>query len=319
MDIQPLIFTCLIILSPVFSNYFSENNTDFVSAFNKLNSTPNIIDFSNDLEINNAGGHLQGIQLYENNSGRYLFVSGSSDTYSYCSVIKLGVENKVISVNKLMDVPFKHAGGFQIFQNYLAVGIEDNTIKDKSKVCIYDISNPENQLTEPVEVIERNGEIQRSTAGCVGLTNYKNGILMAVGDWDTKHIDFYFTESDNLVDSGFKLIGFVDTEKFSKTGWIDNKWLSYQNINLLNIMGKLYLIGLGQNKLSENVADLFEINEINHGNFTFKKVAAKMFNCTNECSFKAGAGVDFRNGKPEIIVCGYNISNTSFINAFSLK
>ena len=84
---------------------------------NDLDSNPKVISYSNSLEINNSGGHLQGIQTIENNTGKYFILSGSSASYSYLAVVKQGDKNEVISVNKLMDKPFKHAGGFQIFQN----------------------------------------------------------------------------------------------------------------------------------------------------------------------------------------------------------
>ena len=296
-----------------------QNQLNIISGFNNININPEIVSFTNDLEINNNGGHIQGIQPFENKQGKYIFMSGSSDSYSYCTVVKLDEENKVISVNRLMDKPFKHAGGFQIFENYLAVGIEDNSIKDKAKVCIYDITKPEKPFAEPIAVIERKGEPLRSTAGCVGMTNYKNGILLAVGDWDTKHIDFYSTELDKITDSGFKKIGSVDTENISKTGWINNDWYSYQNINLLNINNSLYLIGLGQNLQSENIADLFEVSEDSSGIFVFNKVATKTFNCTNGCNFKAAAGVKYDKGEFTILASSYNINSISYLNVFSSK
>ena len=130
----------------LFTNCFGQisSKNSIVSKFESIDKNPFVISFSNSMEINNNGGHLQGVQLIKDDSLNYAILSGSSDSYSYYSVVKLGVENEVISVNKLMDKPFKHAGGIQIFQNYMAVGIEDNSKKDKSKVCIYDISDPEN-------------------------------------------------------------------------------------------------------------------------------------------------------------------------------
>ena len=70
-----------------------------------------------------------------------------------------------------MHKPFKHAGGIQIFKDLMVVGIEDNDAKDKSKVCIYDIDDPEDTSGKTTgNVCERKGEPLRSTAGCCGIT-----------------------------------------------------------------------------------------------------------------------------------------------------
>ena len=319
MSFNHLLFLINFMLISHFPNYSESKKFDVISEFNNIGTSPEILIFTNNFEINNSDGHLQGIQGFENEQGNYVFMSGSSGTYSYCSVVKLGNENKVVSINKLMEKPFKHAGGCQIFQNYLAVGIEDNSAKDKSKVCIYDISEPENPLVKPIVIIERNGDPLRNTAGCVGITRYKNKTLAVVGDWDSKHLDFYSTDFGKVNESAFKKIASVDTESISKNDWIDNDWHSYQNINLFNIENKLYLIGLGQTKHSENIADLFEVTEEMSGNFSLLKIATKTFKCTNECSFKAGTGIQFTDGKFKILACGYNIKSVTYLNVFQSK
>ena len=167
----------------------SDSTTNVISAFKNIEKSPKIIKYKNEKETYNRGGHLQGVQLTENSD--YAIVTGSSDLHAYYAVVKLDEKPEVISVNKLMEKPFKHAGGFQIFRNLMAVGIEDNSVKDKSKVCIYNIQNPEIPTTEPIAVIDRKGEPLRATAGCVGITKYNNKALVLVGDWDSKHLDFY--------------------------------------------------------------------------------------------------------------------------------
>lgn len=304
-------------------NCFGQISSDnaIVSKFENINKIPTIIRFTNTLEINNNGGHLQGVQITQVEGIEYAVLSGSSDSYSYYSVVKLGNKNEVISVNKLMDKPFKHAGGFQIFQNYLAVGIEDNSAKDKSKVCIYDISDPENPNVNPISVIERVGEPMRSTAGCVGITKYKNKALIAVGDWDTRNIDFYSCAFGEIEKNNFEKIYSIDAENQSKEGWINKNWYSYQNINLFTFnKDELYLVGLGKNEQDENMADLYRLNEKESNNFILIKIASKIFNCTNECNFKAGAGVVFsERSEMKIISCAYNFENRSHLNLFENK
>ena len=296
----------------------AQNEQAVVSSFKNLNVNPAIITVTNNLEVNNNGGHIQGIQLLDFKNEKYAVLTGSSDSYSYYSVIKLNRKNEVISVNRLMDKPFKHAGGCQIFQNYLAVGIEDNDVKDKSKVCIFDISSPENPPVKPIAVIKRSGEPYRSTAGCVGITKYKDELLLAVGDWDTKHIDFYSCEFNHINRGEFKLISSIEVAAISKEDWIDDSWSSFQNINLFTFnKNELYLVGLGQNVKNENVADLFRLTEYKPGKFKLQKVAAKIFNCRKEASFKAAAGVVWTdNNEFNVISSGYHIENKTYLNYF---
>lgn len=296
----------------------AQKNAELKTAFEEISNIPVSIRYSSNLEINNKGGHLQGIQRFENNDGEYFFFTGSSEKYAYCTVLETA-NNKIISVNKLYDKPFKHAGGFQIFENFMAVGIEDNDKKDKSKVCIYDISKPEENFGEPITIIERLGTPFRNTAGCVGITKIKNKYLVAVGDWDTKNIDFYWFDPQNLTEKITGKICSIEIEKITKTDWINNEWNAYQNINLFCINDKLYLTGLGQNSKSEDIADLFEVTEVKNDDFQLKKIASGIFNCTNECSFKAGAGMEYKNGEFRIFACGYNTGINPNINIFGKK
>ena len=296
----------------------AQNEQAVVSSFKKMKGKPAVISVLNNLEINNKGGHIQGIQMLPFQNEKFAVLTGSSDSYSYYLVIKLGDTNKVVSVNRLMDKPFKHAGGCQIWQNYLAVGIEDNGAKDQSKVCVYEISNPENPPVNPVAVIERKGETYRSTAGCVGITKYNGNLLLAVGDWDTRHIDFYSCKSDRVGNDEFKLISSIELANISREDWSDDSWSAYQNINLLTFnKNELYLVGLGQNKRYKNVADLFRLTEYEPGKFNLKKIASKKFNCKNESSFKAAAGVILTNSNEfNVISSEYNIENKTYLNYF---
>jgi len=295
------------------------NHDEFImSKFSCISESPDVITYTNNNKVNNKGGHLQGVQLVQKEKSKYAVLAGSSDSYAYLSVVKLDDKNEVISVNRLMDKPFKHAGGIQIFENFLAVGIEDNDRKDKSKVCIYDISNPEKVSVKPIAVIERTGKPRRATAGCIGLTKYKKQALLAVGDWDTKNIDFYSCPFNEIHKNDFNKIQSLNTEKTDKESWINKSWHSYQNINLFSFKSDLYLIGLGQNEKNEDIADLFRLHEQSTNNFSLIKLASKTFQCQNESSFKAGAGIVYsKTGEMQLISCGYNIKNKSHLNFFN--
>lgn len=307
-------------LTFIYCSGTNSSDSSVKSKFEEICDTPIPIIYKNTLDVNNRGGHLQGVQLLNHNNTTYALLSGSSSTYSYFAIVKLDGINKVVSVNKLMDKPFKHAGGFQVFQNFMAIGIEDNSKKDRSKVCIYNISNPENPPLEPICLIEREGGILRSTAGCVGITKYKDNALIAVGDWDTKHIDFYSCPFDKLnsIENNFEKMFTIDTETVSKDNWVNDSWLPYQNINLFtDKRNNLFLFGFGQNGKGENVVDLFSLDLNNYNKHTLTKIATKVFNCTEGVYFRAGAGVKVTdNGEFSIISCGSHIRGTSTLNYF---
>ncbi|MCY1723198.1 hypothetical protein OU798_22810 [Prolixibacteraceae bacterium Z1-6] len=313
---QYLLTILMIPLLIHFGNWDQEEDL-FVKLFNKIPEQPKEISFTNLFEINNNGGHLQGIQLIKKGEDIFVVATGSSDVYSYYVVTKLGEKNEVISVNQLMQKPYKHAGGFQIFEDYMAIGIEDNSAKDKSKVCIFSISDPQNPSVIPIAQIERNGQPLRSTAGCVGITRHRDKYIVAVGDWDTKHIDFYICENEKIEKGNFKKVYTMETAKLSKQGWIDKSWTTYQNINLFSTNTHLYMIGTGQNSKQQNCADLYQLNWDLPESVQMKKVASKTFSTTQKNNFKAGAGFYFDNHTLKGISCGYNVEETSFFNIYT--
>ncbi len=286
----------------------------------KVATLPKIIRCKNELEVNNHGGHLQGVQLLENAEVEYAVVTGSSDTYAYYSVVKKENRYEVLSISKLMHSPFRHAGGFQIFQNLMAVGIEDNSARDRSKVCIYEIDDPEKPPVRPLTLIERRGEPLRSTAGCTGITKIGNQILVVVGDWDTKHLDFYLCDEHQLrqKQSAFEKVFTIDTERIDKSTWPDKEWHAYQNINLLtDTDGKLYLFGFERVGPQEDIADLFLVENRSLHEFRLEKIMSKTFVCKEGASFRAGAGVTVQtNGRLKVVACGSHISNALILNVF---
>lgn len=151
-----------------------KNGSLFKEQFHNLDSFPKSIAFTNDEPVNNEGGHLQGVQSYSRGGQEYAVVTGSSSTYSYYSIIKINENPHVVSVVKILEKPFKHAGGFQIFEDYLAVGIEDNEEKTRSKVYLLHLENPENPPENPIVAITREGAYERATAGAVGLTKVED-------------------------------------------------------------------------------------------------------------------------------------------------
>ena len=288
--------------------------------FEKIDTLPAIITCRNDLEVNNRGGHLQGVQLLLKDGQEYAILSGSSSTSAYYSVARLDPFPEVISVNILMDKPFKHAGGIQVFEDLLVVGIEDNDEKDKSKVKIYEIPDPEKPPMKPMATIDREGEPFRSTAGCTAISRVGNRWLLVVGDWDTKHLDFYLgkAKGQGKATGPFEKVYSMDMEKWDRSGWSDKTWHSYQNINLLQDEdGELYLVGFGKNGQNGNVADLFLLGQKDGMEFSLKKLRSKTFDCREGVDFQSGAGIYHGpEGRMKIIGCSSHIRETVVLNVF---
>jgi hypothetical protein len=288
--------------------------------FLEIGVQPKILSCRNVLEVNNQGGHLQGVQITIKDEIEYAVLSGSSGTYAYYSVVKLDDYDEVISVNTLMHKPYKHAGGIQIFEDIMVVGIEDNDDKDKSKVCIYKIRNPEKPPVKPLTLNERKGEPFRSTAGCCGITKIGKGYLIVVGDWDTKHLDFYLWDKNRLDQkiNAFEKVYTIDTEKSDRSSWADKAWHAYQNINLLkDADGSIYLLGFGRNDQDENIADLFFVENKDLREFSLKKIISKTFFCQQGADFQSGAGIFLQpDGKLKIISCAPHIKDSLILNVF---
>jgi hypothetical protein len=309
----------LIILLVVGSIFPSElKSQDLIRALEKVSSTPTDITFSNDLEIENKGGHIQGVQGISHQGNHYYVLSGSSSEYSYYSVVKVGQTNFVISHNKILERPFKHAGGFQIHNNLMAIGVEDNDKKNRSKVFIFLLENPENPPEQPVAIIERIGTEKRATAGCVAITGIDDRLLIIVGDWDTKHLDFYVIEKKLLGKdpAALQLEYSMDMAKTDKTEWVDESWLSYQNINLISEAGTLYLAGMTTNDGVE-ILDLFEVINAEMKVFSLKKIYSKNFGVSENTKFRWGAGLYMApDQKLQILSTPENILSENIIHMY---
>lgn len=303
------------ICQPVFNPNHTQHNLQ------NINQNPLELVVQNTLEINNSGGHLQGIQQTHHSSNTYYVLSGSSSEYAYYAIAKSGEENMVISINKILDKPFKHAGGFQIHKNLMAIGVEDNDAKNISKVFIFHLDNPEKPPQEPLAIIDRMGTFKRATAGCVGIVVKQGKVIVVVGDWDTEHLDFYRIDEGKLFeeDATLELEYSINTKKMDKSSWIDESWLSYQNINfIIDAQDNLLLAGMTSNREGENVLDLFLV-ELSSDLTTFQlhKVKSRIFPSNDQTKFRWGAGTHIdQNNKLSILSCGENIETESVITIY---
>ncbi|NBC04038.1 MAG: hypothetical protein GVY20_10075 [Bacteroidetes bacterium] len=297
-----------------------KNESLFKEQFDNLDTVPKSIAFTNEEPVNNEGGHLQGVQSYSRSGQDYAIVTGSSSTYSYYGVVRMNEHPQVISIVKILEKPFKHAGGFQIFEDYLAVGIEDNEERTRSKVYLFHLENPENPPKKPIAVTNREGAYERATAGAVGLTKVEDKYLLVVGDWDSRHLDFYVGEINDETNhpAHFRKVHTITTSQADKTNWSDLTFHSYQNLNLISTNNKeLFLVGMGYDENQQNVADLFKLSTNQFKTFTIRKIASKTFESKNGANFRSGAGISFNNNRLEIISSSDHILEKSFLNVYS--
>ncbi len=270
--------------------------TDISAAFDHIGDIPMVITLTNKIKTP-PGGHLQGIQPINDS---LLVLTASSGDYSYYLQAD---HHQVRSMQKISDAPFRHAGGCQIADRALAVGVEDNYAKDRS--LVYMVFFQENgKEKERGVVIYRNGIFKRSTAGAVGYTLTPTGkTYIAVGDWDSRNIDLYSDIRDSIV------------QVATATAPDSLHWCSYQSINLLvNTQGQLYLIGLGLDG-GRDRADLFAV-QLNNGRAALHLVRTRYFKCKG-AGFRYGAGIHAApDGKLEIYSCSRSPGRRIAVNIF---
>jgi len=272
---------------------------DMIHSLSNLDDRHTSIAIANDLSFNQAGGHLQGVQLMAEDGQNIVIVSGSTDQAAYVSTITLGTNPQVTSVFNLMEKPFKHAGGFQISDHYLAVGIEDNEARDRSVVQIYDLTKIREAGPVLINEVSRFGAYERPTAGCVALAYHHAKWLCIVGNWHTRDLDIYTAKSFRA-ESSLDLVQTITPIDSARSDWSNPQWLSYQNINLHAHDGVLYLIGFAKNEHGNNIADLFLISE-RDGKYSLRKLFSKVFE-SNGCDFSLGTGAVFSQGKIKMII-----------------
>ncbi len=298
MKISYLLLLLLIGLFPamIISEQVSiEPESRIQQKIDSIRLQPYSLTFQNSLDLPAKGGHIQGIQKMIRNESEYYIVTGSSSSYSYYSILKKDkVENRLITIQHILGNPFRHAGGFQINKNLMAIGVEDNQKKNRSKVLIYEVNNPESIPAEPWITIDRFGTSKRATAGCVAITELDKKVIIIVGDWDTVNLDFYVIERKLIeADSAALTVEYtINTRTADKSDWIDEAWLSYQNINLLQDKdGEIWLAGTATNMANENILDLYKLTIDQFKVFSLTKIISKNFGFNPDTSFRWGAGV----------------------------
>ncbi len=274
-------------------------------AFQQVNHYPKVIWVENSLDVPTKGGHLQGIQVRDDNKA---YISGSSKEVAYILQCQLNeASGKVEKLHEVGTSPYRHAGGIQISGAMLAVGIEDNKLKDRSLVKCFTLSS----FSEKLKPVEREGKIKRQTAGATAFYTSGPNNIFAVADWGSQHIDIYtFYNTDSVP----QLLGSITPP---------DSLGSYQAINFVSSENVLYLVGF-YTKGMKCYANLLQttIKLDSSGIAPFKKLEVMLlskreFLTSQGASFRNGAGLEVSaDGKLMFWATGKNAGKRFVLNRF---
>jgi hypothetical protein len=336
-----LLFSCLRggeAMDAFAQNHKNDKLNFFQDKFGQLPELPKTLIFRGELLFSLEGGHIQGIQLGMQYDRPKVLLSGSSRDVAYIFMGEIKDDHiEIHSIDTLMTDPFRHAGGFQWFRNFVAVGVEDNYHRNRAKVLIYDI-HAENPWSKPLITLMREGERERVTAGAVGMAELEGKLILAIANWDAKNVDFYICNSNDFYENKPK---FSSLGSFSSAE-ADFQWLPYQNINLFAEKDKLLMVGLGREAKEQHVADLFSVHfgepiianlpfemdqrmgsgetfPVSKGNevrLNLEKLGQLQFQTQQGADFKAGAGIIYHEGKVGLIATPYQLDQGEGVNLF---
>lgn len=246
-------------------------------AFDALPLDPEVILISNSINVPHSHGHFQGVQPIVKKGAKKLLISGSSLSRAYVLQIDLNTRRSE-TLMTLMKDPFRHAGGIQASGPYVIVGIEDNIIKTRSKVCLYHYQNNELAHAQPSVTIVRKGDPKRQTAGASGLLKTKDGYLAVVANWDSRTWDFYHIAPEK------------GERKLLYSFEAPPTWGSYQSINLIKDASAIYALGFYK-KESGGTADLILVSKPESFEPIMERIRSKSFHCTYGVDFNAAVGL----------------------------
>ena len=204
-----------------------------------------------------------------------------------------------------MKDPYRHAGGIQVSEPYLIVGIEDNIIKTTSKVGLYNYQNNSLAKAQPGITINREGEAKRFTAGATGLLAMEEGFLAVVANWDSRNWDFYHVEPEN------------GKQELLFSFKAPQGWGSYQSINLIKDSSAIYALGFYKKDMV-GTADLILVSKLGSFDPIMEKIRSKTFNCKNGVDFNSAVGLQVdQKGKLHIWGTQADPAKEIAINKFS--
>ena len=238
----------------------------------------------NHLGIDN---HFQGIQKLK---GINNFVISGSDLPRKRGDL-ITINNAEIVKREIIGVwPHWHPGGIQLLGNILAIPVEEYKKSEIGKIFFFDYTEVSNSQKLPILI-----DIPQTKAGAVFFHRFWDGKYL-VGSYNMSRIDFYFSNSTNLLDGFEKAPRFgIERKKFGLGGKPPFEF-GAQVINLIpQCDGKLFIVlfqnnGKGAPIFSgEDQALLFSL-DFNAKGDQVNLVAMKNFSCVKNCNFAAATG-----------------------------
>jgi hypothetical protein len=279
------------------------------------------------------GSHFQGIQRMPSVPGlpgqspeNLLVITSSSAQEGYFVTCSMADDWLSGRANSPTMVPssdgesgFSHAGGCQSFGNLLALGLE-NSAENTSEIQFWDLKGAPEQV--PM-TIQRCRTGKTCTAGAVGLTSFGKGAVLAVASYNADTVDFYTSEADPFSGSPFIPKFTWTASQANKTGWLDNNFGQYQNINLITQTDQtLWMVAFDRSGQSDWM-DLYTVDLSAHNNSVFRKAANKHMYCTDSVELGVAGGI-FIASEDEFDVYGvkptsgdHNTGTTIHVNYFS--
>lgn len=270
-----------------------------VEAFNSIQTVPVVTTFARGT-TRLAGGHLQGVGLLDRRS---LAIAASGTPEAVVLIVswpeRIGIDEGAIGDTVVVgDAPLDHAGGLQIAEGVLAVGVEDDRAKDRSRVVFLDVSDPTSVGTLHHLAIDRPaaGQVsttRRWTAGAVGLARVGARAMVVVGSWDSAELDFYRATRHDLADLGctFEHVAEWARDDADTSTWVDDNWGKYQSLNLMASKSRLFLVGGNRNDDGEDWIDLYEVDLGQVPSRRLTKIAKRHMRCRDGASFRWAGGI----------------------------
>ena len=284
---------------------FAPRLDDVAAAIANLDATSEAASFSLGDRQLPRGGHLQGIQVrYDAVKNRHLvFLTHDSQTVGYLLVVEFA-ENfrqpgRVIAYQAFpsdgQSPPLRHAGGSQLVDDVLAVGLEDNQQKARSEIQFWNVVNPEKPTQLQHLTLARAGAAKDRTSGAVGLVRRDNDYVLAAANWDSRAIDFYLAADLPLShpDCRFKPIARWQANSAETSSWRPDSILgTYQAVNLLgDERDRLFLMGLDTTSSGVNVVDIFAVRLDRPPGQILEKLSRKVLELPRENQFRFAGGI----------------------------
>lgn len=276
------------------------------------------------------GGHLQGIQCLtdEAKADRTTIVL-SHDSLSEAYLVTADCPSDLSGLGRVASVqllpsdgqlpPLRHAGGFQLTGNVLAVGVEDNQQKLRSQIQFWNFALREQpQQLQHLTIVRRSSMPKDMTAGAVGLVRLDRSYLLAVANWDSRAIDFYVSNGKELIDRAcrFEFRDRWEDASADKSGWRDGpRFGAYQSINLVaDASGRIAIFGFETSPQGEDRVDVFAIDRQQPLSRRLRKVASKTVKLVEGSHFRNAAGLVAAPGKLTLLASPNQLGPTTTLS-----